>query len=217
MAELYMFADEAGDFTFKRTSNASRYFILATLTCHSCAMANDLLALRRRYALEGSDAERFHATGDKQSVRNAVFAIFERHPFRVDATILEKAKAPASIRPDEPSFYRVAWELHLARIAPAIVASGDKILVTAAALETRATKAAFKNALNNALQSSVPRDRWEVAFMTSASEPMLWAADYCAWAIQRRWALGDTRSHALIADRIASEVDVWDQETVLHF
>ncbi|HEY5286242.1 MAG TPA: hypothetical protein VIJ50_03970 [Solirubrobacteraceae bacterium] len=40
------------------------------------------------------------------------------------------------------------------------------------------------------------------------SEPCLVVADYCTWAIQRRWEREDQRSHELIADKIASEVQV---------
>ncbi|HEV3094413.1 MAG TPA: hypothetical protein VGY30_07850 [Solirubrobacteraceae bacterium] len=33
-------------------------------------------------------------------------------------------------------------------------------------------------------------------------------ADYCTWAIQRRWERDDRRSHQLLADKIASELRV---------
>jgi hypothetical protein len=41
-------------------------------------------------------------------------------------------------------------------------------------------------------------------------EPLLWAADYCAWAIQRKWEMEDDRSHKLIAHTIKSEYDLWE-------
>jgi hypothetical protein len=45
--------------------------------------------------------------------------------------------------------------------------------------------------------------------MDSAKDPMLWVADYCAWAIQRKWETGDTRSHKLIEEKISTEFDLW--------
>jgi hypothetical protein len=45
----------------------------------------------------------------------------------------------------------------------------------------------------------------------SASDPCLWVADYCTWAIQRKWERGDTRSDDLIKDRIRSEFDIWER------
>ncbi|MGD9540661.1 hypothetical protein [Methylocystis sp.] len=84
-----------------------------------------------------------------------------------------------------------------------------KLLVTAAALGQKKTKAAFKQGVNNTLQQTTPRERWEVSFIDSAKDPLLWAADYCAWAIQRKWETNDHRSYELIASKIISEFDLW--------
>jgi hypothetical protein len=53
------------------------------------------------------------------------------------------------------------------------------------------------------------RDKWEICFMDSVLDPMLWAADYCAWAVQRKWGVNDDRSHKLIAHAIQTEFDLW--------
>jgi hypothetical protein len=84
----------------------------------------------------------------------------------------------------------------------------DKLFITAAALGTNKTKAAFKNALNNALQQIMPRKKWECSFLDSAKEPLLWAVGYCAWAIQRKWELHDVRSHSLIHQKIKTEYEL---------
>jgi hypothetical protein len=85
----------------------------------------------------------------------------------------------------------------------------DKLLITAAALGTKKTKAAFKQSLNNTLQQTLAREKWEVSFIDSAKDPLLWAADYCAWAVQRKWEMSDTRLHKLILPKIKSEFDLW--------
>jgi len=41
------------------------------------------------------------------------------------------------------------------------------------------------------------------------SDPCLQVADYCVWAIQRKWERDDSRSYDLIKDKIESEFDVW--------
>jgi hypothetical protein len=90
-----------------------------------------------------------------------------------------------------------------------LVPAEGRLLLTASALGHKRTRAAFKEAVNNAVQQTVARDRWTVNFVESAKDPMLWAADYCAWAIQRKWELNDDRSHRLIANKIATEFDLW--------
>lgn len=210
MPEKLVFADEAGCFTFKRKNGASRYFILCSATMSECTMSNELLSIRRRLVAKGeADRDKLHATSDSQSTRDEVFSVLAKYDFRVDCTILEKAKAQPQTRVDEPTFYKYAWFFHLKHVAPKLLSDGSKLLITAAALGTKKTKAVFKEAVNNSVQQVAPRDRWEVAFLDSAKDPGLWVADYCAWAIQRKWEVGDERSYALIADRIHTEFDLW--------
>jgi hypothetical protein len=40
------------------------------------------------------------------------------------------------------------------------------------------------------------------------SEPCLVVADYCTWAIQRKWERHDARSQSLLHDKIASETEI---------
>ena len=79
----------------------------------------------------------FHATSDKQAARNQVYGVLTRHDFRVDSTILEKAKAQPQGHPDELRFYKYAWYFHMRRIAPLLVARGDELMVVAASIVTK--------------------------------------------------------------------------------
>lgn len=210
MGEKFVFADEAGCFTFKRNTGASRYFILCTLAVDRCEMSGELLDLRRRLILRGDlEREKLHASEDSQHVRDAVFAILNSYPFRVDATILEKSKAQPHTRTEESTFYRYAWHYHLKFVGPLLLRDADKLLITAASIGTRKTKASFKVALNNAVQATTSRSRWEASFLDSSMDPLLWAADYCAWAIQRKWERNDQRSYELVKSKIATEFDLW--------
>ena len=81
MAPRFVFADEAGCFTFKRQSGASNYFLLCTLSTDDCTLAHELLDIRRHLAVAG-DAERdkLHATADLQATRDKVFGVLEQIP-----------------------------------------------------------------------------------------------------------------------------------------
>jgi hypothetical protein len=218
MSDLFLFADEAGDFTFRRQSGASRYFILCTLTTVDAGLSHDLLQIRRGLILAGeSDRDRLHATEDKQHVRDRVFACLGDYSFRVDATVLEKSKAPSHIRTNDAQFYQVAWFHHFRRVGPIVLGQADRLLLTAASLGTNKTRAAFKQGFNNAIQQVADRARWQTSFMESAKDPLLWAADYCAWAIQRKWERADDRSYRLIQPRIRSELDLWRGTTEHYF
>lgn len=151
----------------------------------------------------------FHATTDAQSVRDEVFALIKSHDFRIDSTILEKSKSQPHIRETEPLFYQYAWYYHFKKVGPLIFDPGADMLVTAAALGTKKKKTAFKTAVNNVIQQTLPRDKWFVDFPPSIAEPCLQIADYCCWAIQRKWERNCERSHVLIEDKIKTEFDLF--------
>ena len=216
MSTLHVFADEAGCFTFKDGHGASRYFLLCTLSTADCRMSSELLDLRRDLNLAGNpDCDKLHATEDRQGTRDAVFDILSRHDFRVDATILQKNKAQPQTRETDDTFYQYAWYYHLKYIGPTLLREADKMMITAASLGSKKTRAAFKLSVNNSIQQIAERSRWEVAFLDSAKDPMLWAADYCAWAIQRKWERNDDRSWQRIRSNIRSEFDLWKNGVTL--
>ena len=169
-----------------------------------------LLELRRDLLMEGhGERHMLHASADPKPVRDRVYALLQAHDFRIDATIFEKSKAQPQTRIDEPTFYQYAWYYHLKYVIPRIVRRNDRIMITGAALNTRKSKVAFKQAINNSVQQLLPRNRWEVSFLQCAEDPCLWVADYCAWAIQRKYELGRTREHQLVSRLVRSEYDIW--------
>jgi hypothetical protein len=49
------------------------------------------------------------------------------------------------------------------------------------------------------------------------SDPCLQVADYCTWAIQRKWERNDNRSYDLISGKLESEYDVWAIGRTYHY
>jgi hypothetical protein len=209
MADRYVFADEAGNFDFSTGPGATKYFILATTTVSDSRVGTELLELRRDLAWRGVYLDRvFHATEDEQAVRDEVFQLLSRADLRVDATIFEKRKALPRLH-TPASFYQLAWYLHFKHVAPQIVGFGDRLLVTAASLGTKKQRGIFHKAVTNVVFQVSPTLTHRVAFSPYQSDPCLQVADYCTWAIQRKWERGDARSHVLIHGKIRSEYDVW--------
>lgn len=215
--DRYVFADEAGNFDFSLNPGASRYFILTTVTMNDCLIGDELLHLRRELAWQGVNLDRsLHATTETQAVRDEVFPLLTGGDIRVDAIILEKRKAQPHIRADD-RFYQMAWYLHFKYVAPRIAAFGDRLLVTAASLGTKKRKADFHNAVRRVVEQVAPTLTHQVASWPYESDPCLQVADYCTWAIQRKWELGDDRSHVLIASKIRSEFDAFGVGTTYYY
>ena len=209
MADRYVFSDEAGNFDFSRQSGASRYFILGTVTANDCLIGDDLLQLRRELGWRGQHLDKvFHATDDPQAVRDEVFRVLRRGNFRVDATILEKSKAQLHLR-QESALYKMAWYLHFKHVGPLIANPDDRMFVVASRLGTKKKRGSFHSAVDDVVRQVSVCSSHRVAFWPAESDPCLQVADYCVWAIQRKWERGDSRSYDLIKDKVESEFDVW--------
>ena len=214
----YIYADEAGNFDFSVKQGATRFFILTTVAIDDHRIESDLLDLRRELAWSGMDlAREFHATEDRQLVRDRVFAVLSRHDFRVDATVLEKAKAQPKIRETATLFYRYAWFYHMKYVATKVAAPSDELLVIAASIGTKGKQRDFQRAVTDVMTQTARASVIRVNMWPAAIDPCLQVADYCCWAIQRKWEGGDIRSYELIKSKIRSEYDLFARETTRYY
>ena len=100
---LYLFIDESGNFDF--TPKGTKYFLLTGLvTFEPLIKREGLIDLRYRLLSEGVDQEFFHASEDKQAVRDQVFSILASigDTFEVRSILARKNKT-------NPVLYRESY------------------------------------------------------------------------------------------------------------
>jgi Protein of unknown function (DUF3800) len=156
----------------------------------------------------------FTTCEDKQVVRDKVFEVLRQQTFSVQATIFEKSKAYPRIRPTDHQFYQYIWYYHFKHTAPKLSESIEEMHITTASIGTNKGQADFSNAVNNVVTQVTTGKICRTNFCRSIADPCLQAADYCTWAIQRKWERGDVQSYDLIKGRINHEVDTWSHGTV---
>ncbi len=208
--DRYLFSDEAGDFTFNREPNVSRFFIICTVATDSLDLGPRLTALRHDLLREKLDVgDCFHATTDNQPVRDRVYQVLAESDFTFQATICEKSKAQPQVRSNKARFYKYPWYYHFRYgLAPHLKVD-DRLLVTAASIGTKRERQTYTSALKDVVNQSARHVDWAVDFRPAMADPCLQAADYCAWAVQRKWERGDTRSLDLIRDKLSYEFELW--------
>jgi hypothetical protein len=218
MSRRFLFADEAGDFQFSHGPNISRHFIVCTVLMEKCSVGDALLSLRRELAWKRAPLrEYFHAAEDKQEIRDAVFALIKQYDFTVHATIMEKSKAQPQVRATHETFYKYGWYYLFRHNIASRLTRADELLITAASIKTKKAQGAFTDAVNDVIQQHLPRSQWQTSFCPCACDPCLQVADYCTWAIQRKWERNDARSYDLISDRIKYEYELFAKGTTHYY
>jgi hypothetical protein len=107
---------------------------------------------------------------------------------------------------------------HFKNIARRIFdAPSSELLITAASVGTRKQQATFTFVVNNVVQQIAPGNSWSTYFCPAASDPCLQVADYCAWAIHKKWERKDTRSYDLIRAKIRREYDLWSHAAKTYY
>lgn len=219
MSRLHVFADEAGTFDFRLGPNISRYFIVCTAVMPSFEVANDLLALRREIAWANDPlGEYFHATTDKNAVKDRVYEAILKHDFTIQATIMEKRKSAPKIRPTNHRYYQYGWYYHFKYGMPKTLAACTELHITAASVSTKAGQVSFTDAVRDVVnQTEGKKRKTRTSFWPCGTDPCLQVADYCTWAVQRKWEKRDSKYYDLIKDRITYEYDMFQKGSTYYY
>lgn len=216
---LYIFLDEAGDFAF--SEKGTRYFIVGSITAERpFPVYHDLTELKYDLAEQGTDLEYFHASENAQAVRDQVFAIVQRHldGIQIDTTIVEKRKTGPALQVPE-KFYPRMLGYHLEFILRQYrLTDYDSVIVYTDQIPVQRNREAIKKAVKQTLAKSLPTGvAFQVLHHDSKSNFQLQVADYCTWAVYRRWARQDERSYRLIATAVRSEFDIFRTGTQRYY
>lgn len=219
MPTLHVHLDESGNLTFK--PSGSRYYVFtAAWTYDPAPLGGALTALRFALLKQGHDLHRFHATEDKQVNRDAVVAALARHEtWRFAAVVIEKAKVYPDLRVPH-RFYPEFASSVLKHVFRRHLAPGtDTVLVFTDTLPMHERREAAEKAIKTACRRELPKaTRFESYHHPSASNPWLQVADYCSWAVFRKWEQGNTRTYDLLSHRLADpELDALRHGQILHY
>lgn len=216
---LYIFLDEAGDFAF--SEKGTRYFMVGSITAERpFPTYPDLTELKYSLAEQGTDLEYFHASENAQAVRDQVFAIIQRHldGIRIDTTIVEKRKTGPALQVPE-KFYPKMLGYHLDFILRQYrLSKFNRVLVYTDRIPVQKNREAVKKAVKQTLAKALPEGiAFQMLHHDSKSNFQLQVADYCTWAVYRKWAKQDERSYRLIAQAVRSEFDIFRTGTRFYY
>jgi hypothetical protein len=207
---LYVFLDEAGNLDFSR--NGTRYFVLAGVVKERPFQAyKELTELKYDLVERGMALEYFHAAEDNQATRTRVFDIIEKNlsDAAVDSIIVEKQKVGAALHADEHFYPRVLGTLLRDILRHYSLEEFAEVIVFTDSLPVSRKRGAVAKGVKVTLAAMLPASvRYHVLHHASKSNMDLQIADYCAWAIYRKWNSQDARSFQRLKAAVRREWDV---------
>jgi len=208
---IYIFLDEAGNLDF--SLGGTRYFILTSITKERPFEAYKYLTeLKYDLAEFGTDIEYFHASEDSQAIRNRVFEVIQNRlqGVRIDSLIVEKRKTGPALQILEKFYPRMLGYLLKYVIERCSMTGVAEVIVFTDRIPIARKRNAIEKAIKITLAHMLPATvRYRLLHHDSKSNFDLQIADYCNWAIYRKWDRKDERSYQLIRSAIASEFDIF--------
>ena len=215
---LFLFLDESGNFDF--TLNGSKYIQLTAVACERPFPIDAALnGLRYDLIEDGLDLEYFHATNDRQAVRDRVFELIQQHldRFRAFTWFVEKRRVPGARR-SRDRCHEVYSDLLItatrALVHTMVIGEPrryDELIVVTDSIPIQGDRRRVEKAVKQTLSATLPPSaRYRLMHHASKSSWGLQIADYINWAIFRLREKGDDRSYVLIRQAVVAEFDATD-------
>jgi hypothetical protein len=228
---LYLFIDESGNFDF--SAKGSKYFIATALATFDPVIGREnLVKLRYELLAQGNDQEFFHASEDRQIVRDEVFKILNTSvgSYEVHSVIAQKNKADPSLykeiyqkdgktisRVTGIGLYQQVCQTLLKYVFTGKANNIDTIVVVLASLAGGDKKKTILKTLKHFLKTNFPGIPFEIYSHASCADLNCQLADYCCWAISAKWERSELRSYVLIKPQIKNEFELFRKGKTEHY
>lgn len=226
---LYIFIDEAGNFDF--TSDGTKFFVLTAIsTIQPLKSRNRFLELKYKLLRDGFNQEYFHATEDKQHVRDLMFDnIKELDDFEIDCVVAQKNKTNPSLyieydalpkkdgegvtfktEHSEEKFYRLISQNLLQYIFNRYQKLGsiEKIVVVLGSIFTINKRDYVLKSLKQYLKPRFKKPFY-IYFHKVETDINCQLADYCGWALYANAERGENRPLQNLKGKIKSVFDIF--------
>lgn len=182
-------------------------------------LARALTALRFSLTKQGYDLPSFHACDDEQAHRDAVVQLMNNHAaWSYAAIVIEKAKVNPSLR-DPRDFYPKFASILLSFVFRGnVMRTAGRVLVYTDRLPINKHKASVEIAIKKAANKELGRKTFEVFHHPRASNAWIQVADYCAWAVFRKWERADPRTYEQMLSRLTKrEIEITRGDGAIYY
>ncbi len=211
---MYLFLDESGDWNFNR--KGSEYLVFTCLNIEEpFSLSRELEQLKYNLIAEGHDISHFHASEDKQYIRNQVYNVIKKPEldYEVDVAYLQKTKANPSLyrNHSEPKLYLKVYDVLLKYVFNRY--DIENITIFTDEFPHKKWRESIEKGLKISIRTHLKKEtKFTILHHLSKTNFCLQAADYFSWAIYRKlgnWGDPEDRPYNEIRNKAISEFDLF--------
>jgi len=227
MKTLFIFIDESGGFDF--SPKGTKYFVLSAVSTLNPLGKERLEEIKYDLMKNGNDLECFHAAEDKQSVRDLVYSFIENmKDIEIDSVIVQKNKTNPSLYISEKKkkskkgtkLYTIALRTLLQYIFYKYDYSAkvDQVVIVLSSIFDLNKRELIKKTIKIYLKQ-IFSNPFYIYFHQNRSDKNTQIADYCCWAIYRKWTDGEIRPYNAVnkGNKIKSEFDIFKTGKIIYY
>ena len=216
---VYVFLDESGNLDF--SSSGTRFFVLTSVSTRRPFRVNGELDSFKYDCIEyGLEEEKFHCAEDNSYIRNRVFGIIGGclRGMEIHSLIVEKPKTGPALRNETRFYPEMLGHLLKYVMRSRFHTKADEVIVITDTVPLKRRRQSVEKAVKQTLGNMLPqRSSYRILHHDSRSHYGLQVADYCCWAIFRRWERGDETHYSLIHPALQSEFDIFRTGTTHYY
>ena len=207
---VYVFLDESGNLDF--SSSGTRFFVLTSVSMKRPFRINYMLDSYMYECIEnGMDIEYFHCYSDNKRVRRVVYDLIAEYveAIDIDYLIIEKSGVATELQ-NGMRFYpaMLGRLLNLTSRLDSVARNSSEIVIITDTVPINKGRRAVEKTIQTTLARALPRVRHRALHHQSRSHYGLQIADYCSWAIFRKWETGDSTWYDQIQPSIRQEFTI---------
>ncbi len=216
---LYVFLDESGNLDF--SSSGTRYFVMTSVSMRRPFHVNDALNEYKYDCIEyGLEQQYFHCAEDNSHVRGRVFEIISSRlqDMEIHSLIVEKSKTNPVLTVETRFYPQMLGYLLKYVLGSRFHEDVREVLIITDTLPLKRQRRAIEKAVKGFLSAMLPdRVKYRVVHHDSRSHHGLQVADYCCWAIYRKWEKGEKTHYSSIKSALRSEFDIFRAGTIHYY
>ena len=208
---LYIFLDEGGNFDF--SPSGTKFFNLTSVCKKRPFAVSHILGKYKFDLIEyGINLTHFHCTNDNAHIRQKIFETLRTNipDLRIDSLLVEKRKTGTALQAPDKFYPKMLGYLLKYVVQRTNLSEIAEIIVITDTIPVKKKRTAIEKAVKLTLKSMLPAYcSYRVLHHPSMSNVGLQIADYCNWAVFRKWERGDDEFYNKIKAGIKSEYDIF--------